>query len=41
MELGLDRGEEELLKFARIKRREVDEDGKPIEIPSNNPVLDS
>ena len=41
MELGLNRGEEEGLQFARVKRRAVDEDGKPIGIPSNNPILDS
>ena len=41
MELGLNRGKEEGLQFARVKIREVDEDGKPIGIPSNNPILDS
>ena len=41
IELGLIRGEEEGLEFARVKRRAVNEDGKPIEIPSNNPILDS
>ena len=41
MELGLNRGEEEELKFARLKRRAVDEDGKPIGIPSKNPILNS
>ena len=41
MELGLNRGEEKGLKFARVKRREVYEDGKPIGMPSNNPILDS
>ena len=40
MELGLNRGEEEGLNFARIKIRAVDEDGKPIEIPNNNLILD-
>ena len=41
MELVLNRGEEEGLQFARVKRREVDENGKPIGIPSNNTILDS
>ena len=41
MELGLNRGEEEGLQFARIKIGAVDEYGKPIGIPSNNPILDS
>ena len=40
MELGLNRGEEEGIKFAILKRRAVDEDGTPIEIPSNNTILD-
>ena len=41
MELGLNRGEEEGLKFGRLKIRAVDEDGKPIGIPSNNSILES
>ena len=41
MELVLNRGEEEGLQFARVNRISVDEDGKPIRIPSNNPILDS
>ena len=41
MELGLNRGEEEGLQFARVKRIALDEDGKPIGIPGNNPILDS
>ena len=41
MELVLNRGEEEGLQFSRGKRIEVDEDGKPIGIPSNNTILDS
>ena len=41
MELGLNRGKEEGLQFSRIKRRAVDEDGKPIGIPSKNLILDS
>ena len=41
MELGLNRGEEEGIQFERVKKRAVYEDGKPIEIPINNPILDS
>ena len=41
MELGMNRGEEEGIKFARVKRRAVDKDGKPIGIPRNNTILDS
>ena len=40
VELGLNRGEEEGLNFARVKRRAVDEDRKPIGTPINNPILD-
>ena len=41
MKLGLNRGEEEGLQFARVRKITVDEDGKPIGISSNNPILDS
>ena len=41
MEIGLNIGEEEGLQFKRVNRRAVDEDGKPIGIPINNPILDS
>ena len=41
MEIGLNWGEQEVLQFARVKRRAVDEDGKTIGIPSNNTILDS
>ena len=41
MKLGLNRGEEEGLEFASVKRRSVYEDGKPIGIPINNTILDS
>ena len=41
MGLGLNRGEEEGLQFARVNIRAVDEDGKPIGIPSNNTILES
>ena len=40
MELGI-RRDDEGLHHARVKRRAVDEDGKPIGKPSNNPLLDS
>ena len=41
MELRLNRGEEEGLKFVIVNRKLVDEDGKQIGILSNNPILDS
>ena len=41
MYLGLNRGEDEVLQFSRVKRRAVDEDGKPFGIPRNNPIVDS
>ena len=40
MELSPNKGYEEELHFARVKKRSVDEDGKPIVKPSNNPILD-
>ena len=40
MELGI-RRDDERLHHARVKRRAVDENGKPIGRPSNNPLLDS
>ena len=40
MELGI-RRDDEGLHHARVKRRAIDEDGKPIGRPSNNPLLDS
>ena len=40
MELGLQR-EEEGIQHARVKRRALDDDGKPIGVASNNPILDS
>ena len=40
MELGI-RRDEEGLHHARVKRRAVDDDNKPIGRPSNNQLLDS
>ena len=40
MELGI-RRDEEGLHHARVKRRAVDDDNRPIGRPSNNPLLDS
>ena len=40
MELGI-RRDDEGLHHARVKRRAVDQDGRPIGRPSNNPLLDS
>ncbi len=39
MELGLNQGEDGLRR-ARVKRRAVDKEGKPIGVPNNNPILD-
>jgi hypothetical protein len=42
MELGLPHGDEaEDLRLARVKRRAVDVEGRPVGRPSDNPVLDS
>ena len=41
MELGLNLQDEEGLHHAVVKKRAVDEDGKPIGIANNNPLLDS
>ena len=40
MELGI-RRDDEGLHHDRVKQRAVDQDGRPIGIPSNNPLLDS
>ena len=40
MELGIRRDDEGLHR-ARVKWRAVDQDGRPIGRPSNNPLLDS
>ena len=41
MKLLLKIVEEEILPFARVNREVVDEDGKPIGIPSKYSILDS
>ena len=41
MELALRPNEEEAAHYARVKRRSVDNEGKPLGIPSNNPLTDS
>jgi hypothetical protein len=41
MEVGLPHGDEEDLRLARVKRRAVDVDGRPVGRPSDNPLLDS
>lgn len=41
MELGLRRAEDDGLVHAVVKRRAVDDEGKPIGRPSNNPIMDS
>ena len=39
MELGIQRGED--LQHANVKRRGVGEDGTPLGVANNNPLLDS
>ena len=41
MEIGLPRGDDDELQHARVKRRAVDEDGRPIGRASNNPLTDT
>ena len=41
MELGLPRGEDDSLLRARVIKRVRDDEGNPVGIPSNNPLLDS
>ena len=40
MEIVRSKGDEEGLKFSRVKNRAVDENGKQIGKPSNNPIVD-
>ena len=40
MELGIRLTDEEPLQHARVKRRAVDDEGRPLGVPSNNPLLD-
>ena len=41
MEIGLPRGQDDELLHAKVKRRAVDEDGKPVGKASNNPLTDT
>ena len=41
MELGMPRGAEGQLLHARVKRRAVDNDGKPLGVASSNPITDT
>ena len=41
MELGLPRGEDNQLQFAKVKKQVLDEDGNPIGTPNKNPILDA
>ena len=41
MEIGLPRGPDDSLHSATVKRRAVDDEGKPIGVANNNPLLDS
>ena len=41
MELALRPSEEEPAHYARVKRRSVDDEGRPLGIPSNNPLTDA
>ena len=40
MELGIRLTDEESLQHARVKQRAVDDEGRPLGVPSNNPLLD-
>ena len=41
MEIALPRGDDDQLQHARVKRRAVDQDGKPIGQAADNPMLDT
>lgn len=41
MEIGLPRGADDELQHAHVKKRVVDDDGKPVGVANNNPLLDS
>ena len=41
MELGLLRGEDDILKNAIVKRRKLNDDGNPIGTESTNPLVDT
>ena len=41
MELAINRGDEEGLHHARVKRRAIDDHGEPVGRANNNPILDS
>ena len=41
MEIGLPRGEDNSLHHAKVKRRAIDVDGKPVGKANNNPLMDS
>ena len=41
MELAINRGDEEGLHQARVKRRALDDNGEPVGRANNNPILDS
>ena len=41
MEIGIPRGPDDELMHAKVKRRAVDEDGKPFGKASNNPLMDT
>lgn len=41
MQIGLPRGQDDELHYAKVKRRAVDEDGNPVGKSSNNPLTDT
>ena len=41
MEVGLPRGLDGSLKYAKVKRRVVDIDGVPVGVPHNDPLFDT
>lgn len=41
MEIALPRGVDESMQFARVKRRKIDDDGIPVGVANDNPLLDN
>ena len=40
MKLGLPRGPDDSIQYASVKRRAVDDEGRPKGVAHNNPLLD-
>ena len=41
MELSLPRGETDNMQFARVKKRKIDDDGVPVGVANDNPLMDN